>query len=242
MTGMEKGMGCGDGSLMMEMMWIVLPSPSPWWISFRIDCSPSNRGCDGGDVRLAFGDLISSNGLCSCDEYPYVAQTNPECLSSKCSPKAAIVSFKSITPKDETALKAAVAQQPVAVLVSSGDFINSYTGGVFAATCATGPLDRALLLVGYDTDTSGQVCRRWCLSLDESWQKHRLTLCVCVCRNTGLHRIRREPIGEKMGISDFFETTQWAILANVASHYRRQFLKWHNPISPIYVYHTHTQT
>jgi cathepsin L len=126
-----------------------------------IDCSTQNQGCSGGSMKSAFDDIKKEPGICSEVSYPYSGKQGV-CKSATCNPIAAISGYVDIPSRNEKALKAAVAQAPVAVTVASKAFADSYRGGVFDGPCPVDDkgteLDRALLLVGYGIDAaSGKV-------------------------------------------------------------------------------------
>jgi len=120
-----------------------------------VDCSTAqgNQGCNGGLMDQAFQFIISNGGLCSEDAYPYTAQDGT-CESSTCSSVVTVSGYTDVTPSDEDALQAAVAQQAVSVAVDAGgsDW-QFYAGGVLSDACGT-ELDHGVLAAGYGT-TSG---------------------------------------------------------------------------------------
>lgn len=143
-----------------------------------IDCDRGppfkDAGCDGGDFEGGIAFAVKAGGLTSEASYPYRGK------DGRCHHKRArggrvrgVVGFKHVPPKNEAALKAAVARGPVAVAVCCGDFIDdwhAYTGGLMRfgisknASAAAGPptltqlagcpkpLDHAVVVVGYGTE------------------------------------------------------------------------------------------
>jgi len=119
-----------------------------------VDCATGIRygshGCNGGQMEGAF-KFISENGQCSLTSYPYtsgVTKTSGTC--QKCSPVVSISSCSNVKPNDQLSLKAAVAQQPVAIAIEADTrYFQSYSSGVLtSSTCGT-TLDHGVLIVGY---------------------------------------------------------------------------------------------
>ncbi len=117
-----------------------------------VDCSTpeGNQGCNGGMMDHAF-EYIVSNGICSEASYPYLAADG---TCHTCTTVAKITSYVNVQPNNETALMAAVAQQPVSVAVqASGLDWQFYMGGILSDACGTA-LDHGVLVVGYGNTTS----------------------------------------------------------------------------------------
>ena len=118
-----------------------------------VDCatgvSYGSHGCSGGTMEGAFKFVIE-HGQCSLASYPYTAKDG-NCKS--CSAVAHISSCSDVKPNDQVSLKAAVAQQPVAVAISADTMIfQSYSSGVItSANCYTS-LNHGVLAVGYGTE------------------------------------------------------------------------------------------
>ena len=118
-----------------------------------VDCatgiSYGSHGCSGGQMQGAFKFVIE-HGQCSLASYPYTAKDGT-CKS--CSAVAHISSCSDVKPNDQVSLKAAVAQQPVAVAISADTMIfQSYSSGVItSANCYTS-LNHGVLAVGYGTE------------------------------------------------------------------------------------------
>ena len=118
-----------------------------------VDCatgiSYGSHGCNGGQMEGAFKFVIE-HGQCSLASYPYTAKDG-NCKS--CSAVAHISSCSDVKPNDQVSLKAAVAQQPVAVAISADTMIfQSYSSGVItSANCYTS-LNHGVLAVGYGTE------------------------------------------------------------------------------------------
>ena len=115
-----------------------------------VDCatgiSYGSHGCNGGQMEGAFKFIIE-NGQCTLSSYPYTAKDG---TCQKCTAVAHISSCSDVKPKDQLSLKAAVAQQPVAVAIEADTrYFQSYSGGILdSASCGTS-LDHGVLAVGY---------------------------------------------------------------------------------------------
>jgi len=96
-----------------------------------VDCatgvSYGSHGCNGGQMEGAFKFVIE-NGQCTLSSYPYTAKDG---TCQKCTAVAHISSCSDVKPNDQLSLKAAVAQQPVAVAIEADTrYFQSYSGGI----------------------------------------------------------------------------------------------------------------
>ena len=126
---------------------------------FLVDCATGlgyfNMGCNGGNPDSALKYMIN-NGQCTDASYPYtsgVTKTAGDC--QKCT--SAGVKFSScsdVTPKDQVALMAAVAQQPVVIAIEADTrYFQSYSSGILTSAIECGTtLDHAVEIVGYGSD------------------------------------------------------------------------------------------
>ena len=122
-----------------------------------VDCatgiSYGSHGCNGGQMEGAFKFVIE-NGQCSLSAYPYtsgVTKTGGSC--QKCSSVVHISSCSDVKPNDQISLKAAVAQQPVAIAISADTkLFQSYSSGVITSPSCYTSLDHGVLIVGYGTE------------------------------------------------------------------------------------------
>jgi xylem cysteine proteinase len=113
-----------------------------------VDCAGSsgNQGCNGGLMDYAF-KWIQQNGICSESDYPYVAR-GQQCKKG-CTPVLKLSGYQDVQKGSESALAAAVANQPVSVAIEADQSaFQFYSGGVFAAACGQ-QLDHGVLAVGY---------------------------------------------------------------------------------------------
>jgi C1A family cysteine protease len=134
-----------------------------------VDCSgpEGNMGCNGGLMDQAFSYIIKNGGICSEADYPYSSGGGANGTCHTCTPVAHISSYVDVQPKNETALMAAVAQQPVSVAVEAdGLDWQFYFGGIVTDACGTN-LDHGVLVVGYGTDYTGKPQDYW--KVKNSW-------------------------------------------------------------------------
>ncbi len=119
-----------------------------------VDCSGAegNQGCNGGLMDYAFQYIIDNKGITSEANYPYTA-ADGTCNKQKASQVVATISsYKDVPTNSESALMAAVAQQPVSVAVEADQSVfQFYSGGVMTSSCGTN-LDHGVLAVGYGTE------------------------------------------------------------------------------------------
>jgi len=125
---------------------------------YLVDCATGvgyfNMGCNGGQPDSALKYMIN-NGQCSEVSYPYtsgVTKTAGPC--QKCT--SADVKFSScadVTPKDQVALKGALAIGPVVIAIEADTrYFQSYSSGILdSASCGT-TLDHAVEIVGYGSE------------------------------------------------------------------------------------------
>lgn len=115
-----------------------------------VDCatgiSYGSHGCNGGQMEGAFKFVIE-NGQCSLASYPYTAKDGS---CQKCSSVAHISSCSDVKPNDQVSMKAAVAQQPVAVAIEADTrYFQSYSSGILTSSSCGTTLDHGVLTVGY---------------------------------------------------------------------------------------------
>jgi C1A family cysteine protease len=118
-----------------------------------VDCatgiSYGSHGCNGGQMEGAFKFIIE-NGQCALSAYPYTAKDGS---CQKCSAVAHISSCSDVKPNDQISLKAAVAQQPVAIAIEADTrYFQSYSSGILTSSSCGTSLDHGVLIVGYGTE------------------------------------------------------------------------------------------
>jgi len=118
-----------------------------------VDCSKQNSGCNGGLMDYAFSFVKSNGGLCTEDDYPYVAYQHWRCEEDSCTKYDPISGYYDVSVST-SALEAACSAGPVAIAIEADqEAFQQYNSGVMTGTCGTG-LDHGVLLVGYGTDGS----------------------------------------------------------------------------------------
>ena len=114
--------------------------------------SYGSHGCNGGQMEGAFKYIIE-HGQCSNAAYPYTSGTGQSGSCKSCSPVAHISSCSDVKPNDQISLKAAVAQQPVAIAIEADTrYFQSYSSGVLTSSSCGTSLDHGVLAVGYGTE------------------------------------------------------------------------------------------
>ncbi|XP_045804316.1 zingipain-1-like [Trifolium pratense] len=116
-----------------------------------IDCDTKrgNKGCEGGDMYIAFNYIKKHGGLATAKEYPLTG-TSGTCNKAKVKSNAVTISgYEKVPARNEKMLKAAVAHQPVSVATDAGSFaFQFYSKGVFSGSCGK-DLNHAMTIVGY---------------------------------------------------------------------------------------------
>lgn len=121
-----------------------------------IDCSGTygNNACNGGLMDYAF-EYVMAKGLDTESDYPYEGTKDSACSHSSYTQSVAagfVTGYTDVTAS-VTALKAAVAQQPVSVAIEADqNSFQFYSSGVLTSSCGTS-LDHGVLVVGYGTDS-----------------------------------------------------------------------------------------
>ncbi|KAM7251436.1 hypothetical protein ACFE04_023319 [Oxalis oulophora] len=118
-----------------------------------VDCDKAyNAGCNGGLMDYAFQFIIQNGGIDSAQDYPYRGYDN-QCDPSRVNSKVvSIDGYEDVPPYDESALKTAVAHQPVSVAIEAGGpTFQFYESGIFSGRCGAA-LDHGVVVVGYGTE------------------------------------------------------------------------------------------
>jgi len=120
-----------------------------------VDCSGSygNMGCSGGLMDYAFQYVIDKKGIALTSAYPYKA-VDGSCKTGLAR-NAPITGFTDVKVNSAAALKAAIAQQPVAVAIEADTSVfQSYKSGVITGTACGTSLDHGVVAVGYNDAAS----------------------------------------------------------------------------------------
>ena len=128
------------------------------WHGKRVD-----NGCHGTwyGMDSAYTYIEGNGGLCTEAAYPYVGANSTDWMVCHANQNGCEVvagsapkNHSDVAPPNEAALAAAVARQPVSVVVdASCPGFMSYAGGVWTKDCGT-KLDHAVLVVGYGVDAA----------------------------------------------------------------------------------------
>jgi len=147
-----------------------------------VDCSTENDGCNGGLMDYAFEFVEGNQGLCTEDEYPYLAKEHKRCKEKKfkCAKADPISSYVDVGATTEE-LEAAISTGPVSIAIEAdqGSF-QLYKSGVLTSPCGTN-LDHGVLAVGFGTDGGSdywKVKNSW----GEDWGEEGY---IRLCRNCG---------------------------------------------------------
>ncbi|CAM8929547.1 unnamed protein product [Rhodiola kirilowii] len=118
-----------------------------------VDCDRSyNQGCNGGLMDYAFDFIINNGGIDTEEDYPYKATDGTCDPNRKNAHVVTIDGYEDVPENDESALKKAVANQPVSVAIEAGGrAFQLYQSGVFTGLCGT-QLDHGVVAVGYGTE------------------------------------------------------------------------------------------
>jgi C1A family cysteine protease len=139
-----------------------------------MDCDKIDHACEGGLMEDAFKFEESQNGLCTEEEYPYLATDDSEC-STDCTkvPHTQVKDYLDIEEGDKHGLIASIVLQPTSIAMDAGSMsFQFYSTGVFADdSCgATGDIDHGVLAVGYGVDAeSGHKFFKVKNSWGDSW-------------------------------------------------------------------------
>lgn len=126
-----------------------------------LDCDHLDLGCNGGLMDNAFKFDEKTGGLCSEEDYPYVAKQGDVCNPMNCTdvPGTIVSTFYDVPPGDEKSMLAAIAMQPISIAIQADQFpFQFYKNGVLTDdTCGSeGNIDHGVLAAGYGTDLETQ--------------------------------------------------------------------------------------
>lgn len=125
-----------------------------------VDCDTranggKDHGCNGGLMDNAFSWAKTNGGVCTEAAYPYTSGTTKTAgtCATTCTKNTQVApkSFTDVTVNSDSAMMAALAQQPVSIAIEADQSaFQLYKSGVFTAPCGTN-LDHGVLAVGYGT-------------------------------------------------------------------------------------------
>ncbi|GAB6027585.1 hypothetical protein CHUAL_001828 [Chamberlinius hualienensis] len=132
----------------------------PLSVQDLIDCSrdEGNAGCEGGFTSLSFQYIMNNGGIDTEESYPYEADNNI-CRFKKEKVGANITNYTEIDRGNETQLQDALATiGPVSVIIDTDHrSFQFYSHGIYnEPQCDPIVVNRGVLAVGYDTDSTGQ--------------------------------------------------------------------------------------
>lgn len=120
-----------------------------------LDCDDQDMGCSGGLMDNAFKFDEKNGGLCSENDYPYLAKQGKECNPMHCDdvPGSDVTNFYDVPAGKEKSMLAALAMQPISVAIQADQFpFQFYKGGVLTDDSCGDKLDHGVLAVGYGSD------------------------------------------------------------------------------------------
>jgi len=116
-----------------------------------VDCDSHEHGCQGGLMDPAFVYDETAGGLCTFEDYPYVATQHTCDIECTKVPGSAPESYVDVDHSAD-ALMAALAKQPVSVAIQANQMkFQLYKEGVFDELCFQ-KIDHGVVAVGYGTD------------------------------------------------------------------------------------------
>ncbi|XP_065886619.1 testin-2-like [Dysidea avara] len=120
-----------------------------------IDCCHYNP-CRSVSVESPFTCVHNIGGICS--EKSYKHDTKCVCHNNTCTPIGTVNGSCMVPRGNETALQAAVAKQPVMVMVDASlQSFQLYKSGIYyESNCSSTKLDHNMLLVGYGESSTGE--------------------------------------------------------------------------------------
>jgi len=137
-----------------------------------VDCSwgQSNMGCSGGWYYWAYDYLSQGASLESESQYPYTGR-NGTCADPSGAGDVTATGYVMVDG-NSTAIKSAIAQQPVNIAVAAGNYhFQGYSSGILMASGCPTRIDHAILAVGYGSENGTEyyiVKNSWGTSWGES--------------------------------------------------------------------------
>ena len=117
-----------------------------------MECDWGDKNCMGGDPTRAWQYFEDDDSMLEKD-YPYLGKIGNPCSYDKSKGKVRIQDFTVVKPDSVAQLKAAIAKQPVSVVVDAHNTVFWYyeSGVLDSDLCGTN-LDHAINAVGFGTE------------------------------------------------------------------------------------------
>merc|ERR1711934_487350 len=121
-----------------------------------VDCDTAHdMGCNGGNPVWAY-QYASQTPIMRESSYPYIAKKSSDtskCYDASSEGVLSVTDFDYIQSKPASDMKAAIAKQPVAILVEADQRVfQLYRDGVLTSAACGTTIDHAVLAAGYGTD------------------------------------------------------------------------------------------
>ncbi|KAE9622307.1 hypothetical protein Lal_00036949 [Lupinus albus] len=114
-----------------------------------LDCFA--HSCTPGWAQNVYKYIIENNGISSENDYSYQGSVE---TCNQATPFAQISGFVNVPQNSEEQLQIAVANQPVAVAISTNQYFRFYKQGIFTGPCSTNT-DHMVTAIGYGTANDG---------------------------------------------------------------------------------------
>ncbi|CAN4084166.1 unnamed protein product [Withania somnifera] len=116
-------------------------------------CVRENNGCDGGQMTLAYDDLLRNNGGSITTETNYPYEEAQSVCNTEQSTTVRIGDYQ-VVPPSESSLLQAVANQPISVGIAADQYFHSYGSGIYDGSCYP-RMNHAVTVIGYGTSDDG---------------------------------------------------------------------------------------
>ncbi|XP_047943443.1 ervatamin-B-like [Salvia hispanica] len=119
-----------------------------------LDCNLGigDLGCRRGYMEKVYEFAMLNGGISSEEDYPYKGKQSMCNLITARKIAARITGYVRIPERNESAIRAAVARQPIAVAIdASAPELQLYSSGIFTGSCGK-KLNHGVLVVGYGTE------------------------------------------------------------------------------------------
>lgn len=122
-----------------------------------VSCDTSkDTGCNGGLMDFAFEYVVKNGGIDTERDYGYWAWDLPcQRRREHDRPAVTIDGYEDVPVNDQSALKKALANQPVAVAICASSALQFYSSGIISDDKCCQSLNHGVLAVGYEDDENG---------------------------------------------------------------------------------------